>query len=42
MLQPMFQVQLVKDAKSKVGWTPKVLGTVNAYKTAPPAKPFPG
>ena len=36
MLQPMFQVQLVKNAKSKAGWTPKVLGTVNAYKTAPP------
>ncbi|HET7044422.1 MAG TPA: substrate-binding domain-containing protein [Gaiellaceae bacterium] len=36
MLQPMFQVQLVKNAKSKVGWTPKVLGTVSSYKTAPP------
>jgi branched-chain amino acid transport system substrate-binding protein len=36
MLQPMFQVQLVKSSNSKVGWTPKVLGTVNSYKTAPP------
>jgi branched-chain amino acid transport system substrate-binding protein len=42
MLQPMFQVQLVKNAKSKVGWTPKVLGTINSYKTAPPVKPISG
>ena len=36
MLQPMFQVQLVKNAKGK--WAPKVLGTVSTYKTAPPVK----
>ncbi len=41
MLQPMFQVQLVRSG-SKVGWTPKVLGTASSYKTAPPVKPFPG
>ena len=38
MLQPMFQVQLVKNANGK--WAPKVLGTVSAYKTAPPVTPF--
>lgn len=40
MLQPMFQVQLVSNGKG--GWTPKVLGTVSPYKTAPPVKAFPG
>jgi branched-chain amino acid transport system substrate-binding protein len=39
MLQPMFQVQLVANGHG--GWTPKVLGTVSAYQTAPPVKPFP-
>lgn len=39
MLQPMFQVQLVSNGHG--GWTPKVLGTVSAYATAPPVKPFP-
>lgn len=40
MLQPMFQVQLVQNAKG--AWTPKVLGTVSTYKTAPPVTPFKG
>jgi branched-chain amino acid transport system substrate-binding protein len=40
MLQPMFQVQLVANAKSKFGYTPKVLGTASSYKTAPPVTPF--
>jgi branched-chain amino acid transport system substrate-binding protein len=40
MLQPMFQVQLVANAKSKYGYTPKVLGTASSYKTAPPVTPF--
>jgi branched-chain amino acid transport system substrate-binding protein len=39
MLQPMFQVQLVKSG-SKFGYTPKVLGTASSYKTAPPVTPF--
>jgi len=40
MLQPMFQVQLVESAKSKFGFTPRVLGTASSYKTAPPVTPF--
>jgi branched-chain amino acid transport system substrate-binding protein len=40
MLQPMFQVQLVKSAKSKFGYVPKVLGTASTFKTAPPVSPF--
>jgi branched-chain amino acid transport system substrate-binding protein len=40
MLQPMFQVQLVTNPKSKFGYTPKVLGTASPYKTAPPVTPF--
>jgi branched-chain amino acid transport system substrate-binding protein len=40
MLQPMFQVQLVVNAKSKFGYTPKVLGTATSYKTSPPVTPF--
>lgn len=40
MLQPMFQVQLVSNGKG--GWTPKVLGTVSSYDTAPPVHAFPG
>jgi hypothetical protein len=39
MLQPMFQVELVKS-NSKFGYTPKVLGTASSYKTAPPVTPF--
>jgi len=38
MLQPMFQVQLVKSGNRLVG---KVLGMVSAYQTAPPSKQFP-
>jgi branched-chain amino acid transport system substrate-binding protein len=40
MLQPMFQVQLVKNAKAQFGYTPKLLGTASSYKTAPPVTPF--
>src|SRR4029078_11019500 len=40
MLQPMFEWQLVKSAKSKLGFTPRVLGTASSYKTAPPVTPF--
>ena len=35
MLQPMFQVKLVKSGSRLTG---KVLGTVSAYQTAPPSK----
>jgi branched-chain amino acid transport system substrate-binding protein len=40
MLQPMFQVQLVKNPKAQFGYTPKLLGTASSYKTAPPVTPF--
>jgi branched-chain amino acid transport system substrate-binding protein len=40
MLQPMFQVQLVKNTKAQFGYTPKLLGTATSYKTAPPVNPF--
>jgi branched-chain amino acid transport system substrate-binding protein len=40
MLQPMFQIQLVKNAKAQFGFTPKLLGTASSYKTAPPVTPF--
>jgi branched-chain amino acid transport system substrate-binding protein len=38
MLQPMFQVQLVKNAKGK--YDAKVLKTVSAGNVQPPVKPF--
>ena len=40
MLQPMFQVQLVKNPKAQFGLSAKVLGTASSYKTAPPITPF--
>ena len=40
LLQPMFRVQLVKDANGKL--TPKVLGTANSFQTAPPVVPMKG
>jgi branched-chain amino acid transport system substrate-binding protein len=40
MLQPMFQVQLSQNATAQFGYSAKVLGTVNSFKTAPPVTPF--
>jgi branched-chain amino acid transport system substrate-binding protein len=40
MLQPMFQIQLVKNAKAQFGYTAKYLGTASPYQTAPPITPF--
>ncbi|MGZ4352362.1 MAG: substrate-binding domain-containing protein [Gaiellaceae bacterium] len=40
MLQPMFQVQLVKSPQAQFGYTAKILGTASSYATAPPVTPF--